>query len=84
MNFKAKYVIVRGCAIVFFEGIAHSEMVGHNEKCEGAGFVSFTPYINTWGEERVKATCYGRSVTLNIDSRPEEDSILISSQICNS
>lgn len=82
MNFTAKYVIIDGSAIVFFEGIAHSEMVGYMKKCDGAGFVRFVPYKNEWGEERVKAHCYGRSDSLNTDSRAEEDSIIITRQIC--
>jgi hypothetical protein len=79
---KTKYVIVKGKAIVFSELIIHSDMVGYNQKAEGAGFVQFTPYVNEWGEERVKATCYGESVSLNVKSREEEDSLIITRQIC--
>lgn len=80
--FTAKYVIIDGQAIVFFEGIAHSEMVGHGQKCEGAGFVTFLPYKNEHGEERVKAHCFGQSISLKIGSRAEEDSYIVTRQIC--
>lgn len=80
--FKAKYVIVGGYAIVFFEGIAHSDMVGFNEKCEGAGFVDFVPYTNEYGENLVKAHCYGESISLKIESRGEEDSYIVTNQLC--
>ena len=79
---EAKYVIIDRCAIVFSAAIAHKDMVGYNEKCESAGFVSFTPFKNEWGEERVQAKCYGESVSLGIKSR-EEDSMIVSRQICN-
>ena len=80
--FTAKYVIIDGDAIVFFEGIAHSDMVRYNQKCEGAGFVTFLPYKNSWGEERVKAHCYGESISLKIASRLREDSDIVTRQIC--
>jgi len=38
---EVKYVIVGGSAIVFSAAIQHKDMVGYNEKCEGAGFVRF-------------------------------------------
>ena len=79
---KTKYVIVKGEAIVFSECIIHKDMVGINEKAEGAGFVQFTPFINEWGEERVKATCYGESVSLGVKSNEERDSLIITRQIC--
>jgi hypothetical protein len=84
MNFKAKYVIVEQRAIVFFEGITHSEMVGHNQKCEGAGFVDFVIENDEYGDKRVKAKCYGESVSLKIESRGDIDSFIVSRQICSS
>ena len=77
-----KYVIVDGSAIVFSAAIAHSEMVRHHQKAEGAGFVKFYPRQNKWGEDVVIATCYGESISLGVKSRGEEDSFLITSQIC--
>jgi hypothetical protein len=78
---KTKYVIVEGSAIVFSAALTHKNMVGYNKRCDGAGFVQFTPYVNEWGEERVKATCYGESISLGIKSR-EEDSMIVTRQIC--
>ena len=80
--FTAKYVIIDGQAIVFFEGIAHSEMVRFGQKCEGAGFVDFLPYKNEYGEERVKAHCFGQSISLKISARTKEDSDIVTRQIC--
>ena len=79
---EAKYVIIDGCAIVFSAALNHSSMVGYNEKCQSAGFVSFTAFKNDWGEQRVQAKCYGESISLGIKSR-EEDSMIVSRQICN-
>ena len=79
-----KYVIAEGSAIVFSGAIAHKDMVGYNEKCEGAGFVSFYATKNEWGEDVIKAKCFGASISLGIPSRGEEDEFLINSQLLNS
>lgn len=77
-----KYVIIDGSAIVFSAEIMHSEMVGYNQKAEGAGFVRFYPSKNEWGEDIIIAKCYGRSISLDVASREEEDSFIITSLIC--
>lgn len=77
-----KYVIVDGCAIVFSAAITHSDMVKYGKRAEGAGFVSFYPRQNKWGEDVVIATCYGESISLGVKSRGEEDSFLVTNQIC--
>jgi hypothetical protein len=79
---KTKYVIVNGSAIVFSAAITHSDMVGYGEKCDGAGFVRFVTEKDEYDEYVVKARCYGRSVSLDIDSR-EIDSRIVTSQICD-
>lgn len=76
-----KYVIVDGSAIVFSAAITHSDMVKYGKKADGAGFVRFYPDKNSWGEDVIVAKCYGSSFSLGVDSR-EEDSILVTSQIC--
>ena len=81
--FEVKYVIVNGCAIVFSAAIQHKDMVGYNVKCEGAGFVRFYVQKDEWDEEVVIAKCYGKSISLGIESRPEEDSIIVTRQITN-
>lgn len=77
-----KYVIVNGSAIVFSAAITHNEMVKYNQKADGAGFVRFYPEKNSYGEDVIVANCYGESFSLGVKSREEEDSILVTSQIC--
>jgi hypothetical protein len=78
----AKYVIVDGCAIIFSAAIQHKDMVGYNEKATGAGFVSFTSEVDEWGETIIKATAYGSSFSLGIESQ-EGDSRILTQQITN-
>jgi hypothetical protein len=80
---KAKYIIVNGSAIVFSAAIQHKDMVGFNEKCEGAGFVYFTMTTDSFGDEIIAAKCYGGSVSLGILSRGETDSAIVTRQITN-
>lgn len=81
MKFRAKYVIVNDSAIVFFEGIAHSEMVKNKLRCQGAGFVDFYHEKNEYGKNVVLAKCFGESIGLGIKSREEEDSFIINRQL---
>jgi hypothetical protein len=80
---RAKYVIVEGSAIVFSAAIQHKDMVGYNEKCEGAGFVYFTMIKDSFGDDIIAAKCYGESISLGIKSRGEEDSAIVTRQISN-
>ena len=77
-----KYVIVNGSAIVFSAAITHNEMVRYNQKAEGAGFVRFYPEKDSYGEDVIFAECYGESISLGVKSRGEEDSFLVTAQIC--
>ena len=77
-----KYVIVDCSAIVFSAAIAHSDMVRHHQKVDGAGFVRFYPRKNEWGEDVIIARCHGGSITLGVASREEEDSFIVTNQIC--
>ena len=80
-----KYVIVDGCAIVFSGAIQHKDMVGYNEKAEGAGFVRFeTAKDPEYGDDIVVAKCYGKSISLGVESRPEIDSMILTRQITSS
>lgn len=81
--YRAKYVIVGGSAIVFSAAIQHKDMVGYNEKCEGAGFVSFHTQLDQFGDTIIKAECYGESISLGIKSREAEDSAIVTRQITN-
>ena len=78
----AKYVIVDGCAIIFSAAIQHSDMVGFNKRCTGAGFVRFTTEVDEYGETIIKANAYGNSISLGIESQ-ERDSEILTSQITN-
>lgn len=78
----AKYVIVDGCAIIFSAAIQHKDMVGYNKKATGAGFVQFTSEVDEWGETIIKATAYGSSFSLGIESQ-EGDSRILTQQITN-
>ena len=80
---NTKYVIVEGSAIVFSEAIQHKDMVGYNKKCQGAGFVDFNCEVDEDGYTIMVAKCYGMSISLDIKSRGEEDSVLINRQILN-
>ncbi len=80
---RAKYVIVEGSAIVFSAAIQHKDMVGYNQKCDGAGFVSFSMKKDEWGDEIIQAHCHGESISLGIKSREDIDSRIITRQITN-
>lgn len=81
---EVKYVIVEGCAIVFSAAIQHRDMVGYNQKCEGAGFVRFDTAIDPeYGDTIIVAKCYGRSISLGIESRPDIDSMIVTRQLTN-
>jgi hypothetical protein len=81
---RAKYVIVEGSAIVFSAAIQHKAMVGYNKKCDGAGFVTFKISKDSYGDDVITAHCYGKSISLDIESRPEQDSEIVTRQIINS
>jgi hypothetical protein len=80
---NTKYVIVEGSAIVFSTAIQHKDMVGRNQKCQGAGFVDFNYEVDEDGNNIMVSKCYGMSISLDIKSREEEDSVLINRQILN-
>jgi hypothetical protein len=81
--YEAKYVIVEGSGIIFSAAIQHKDMVGYNEKCEGAGFVRFVVEKDSYGDDIIVAQCYGESISLGIKSRPEKDSKILTRQITN-
>lgn len=72
---SAKYVVIMSehgceCVVAFSEMLSHSQ-IARKEDVISAGMISF-------GEDGV--ACYGRSVTLGIDSRPTEDTHLATKQ----
>ena len=80
--YNAKYVIIDGSAIVFSAAIQHKDMVGYNEKPQGAGFVTFDVAKDSYDDAIIVAKAYGKSESLGIASR-EEDSEIITRQISN-
>lgn len=64
---------------VFSAAIQHKDMVGHNEKATGAGFVRF--YYDDVKDE-VIVNAYGKSISLGIESQ-EGDSEILTTQITN-
>ena len=80
--YNAKYVIIDGSAIIFSAAIQHKDMVGYNEKVQGAGFVSFGLKVDSYGDTIITANAYGESVSLGIKSR-EDDSDILTKQITN-
>ena len=83
MRPDVKYVIIDGKAIIFSDRFQHSDMVGHGQIAEGAGFVFFRSTINEHGESRVEAVAGGMSASLGVESRGEIDSAIITRQIAN-
>jgi hypothetical protein len=79
----AKYIIADGRAIVFSPAIQHLEMARGFNKIDGAGFVSFGTKEDEYGETIVTSYCYGKSVSLDIGSRGEIDSMMVTRQISN-
>ena len=80
---KAKYIIADGCAIIFSAAIQHKDMARGMGRVDVAGFVDFTTGLDGWGESVIKVVAYGESISLNIKSRPEEDSAILTRQITN-
>ena len=71
-----KYIITKNKdIIVFSETIQHSDF----RKWEpiSAGFITFG--VNEYGD--VTCSCHGRSVSLGLDSRPEEDTFIARLQL---
>lgn len=68
-----KYVIVDGIMpIVFHGGLKHSSF-------KGMGEITSAGFCDIYSEENeVKVNCYGKSESLKIKSKPEDDIYLIS------
>jgi len=81
--YKPKYIIADGSAIIFSAAITHSTMARGMGRIDGAGFVDFQTEIDSYGETIIKAVAYGESTSLDIKSRPVEDSAILTRQITN-
>jgi hypothetical protein len=78
-----KYIIVNGSAIVFSSAIQHSDMARGLGTVAGAGFVTFGSKQDEYGETIITAYCYGESISLDIKSRGDVDSKIVTRQITN-
>ncbi len=81
--YKPKYIIADGSAIIFPAAIQHSDMAKGMGRIDGAGFVDFRTEVDSYGETIIKAFAYGKSTSLGIESRPEQDSMILTRQITN-
>lgn len=76
MELKQKYIITRNREIIVFP-----EMIQHSDFSDwepiSAGFISFG--VNKDGNPT--CSCYGRSISLGLDSRPEEDTLIAKLQL---
>jgi hypothetical protein len=68
MMFEVKYIVTKNNQIIIFSySIQHSEFQHFNPI--SAGFISISNGING----NPICSCYGRSISLGLSSRPEED-----------
>ena len=72
-----KYIMFKGNSdfIMFPESMSHYQVIPSGYVVKSAGFVDIVP--GPEGGTQVKAHCSGESVTLNIKSRPDHDSLVI-------
>lgn len=77
-----KYIIRDGKAIILSPALTHKELAGYQTNIEGAGFVSFGMKVDDCNNHIPVAHVYGRSESLDIDSRLE-DADIINRQIFN-
>ena len=76
MYLKKKYIITDNEEIIVFtELIQHSKFRNFNPI--SAGFISFG--INKQGNPT--CSCYGESISLGLESRPEKDTIIAKMQL---
>lgn len=83
---RAKYIVIEEngteTAIIFPCWMLHKTMAGQSNQIVSAGKVSF--YFDFDSKSpHIRANCYGKSVGLDIASRPEEDEYLIEKTILN-
>jgi hypothetical protein len=74
-----KYIRTKDNKIIVFSGLNnHSDFKNFNPV--SAGFINF----NIDKNNEVKCECYGRSISLNLESEPEVDTMLAQMQIADS
>lgn len=71
-----KYIILNDNTPVIFPDTASHDFIAANRRVRSAGFCMVETYRNQFDDIRAKVTTWGRSESLNIDSSPEDASIL--------
>lgn len=76
MNFHTKYIRHTSKFMVFSETLIHREVAketfGHDALIHGAGFLTLFSY-----DEKVVAECYGKSESLNISPRWDDEKVIL-------
>lgn len=76
-----KYVIFEdGTFVLLPKTMKHSDAAVMG-RIKSAGFCRLTTQVNTYGEERLRASCWGKSETLKLKSNPKEDEAIINSAL---
>lgn len=71
---ELKYVVTEhGDFAIFTKATNHCDVRGLHGKVVGAGFCNFARKADT---EQANVHCYGRSISLGIESRPEDEIII--------
>lgn len=78
--YKGKYIVAlwkgREEIFIFSQGISHNEFAAKmrllSDSIVSAGFIK----IGCTKDYEAKPTCFGESLTLKIESRPKEDTVL--------
>jgi len=76
MYLKKKYVITRDKVIIVFPELLEHRQFSNFEPVS-AGFISF----GIGGNGQIACQCYGKSISLGIESRPEEDTSIAMQQL---
>jgi len=57
--------------------VMNHNSIQHTQRIKSAGFVQLYSEKDQYGFENIKADCFGKSITLNKESNPKEDSKII-------
>ena len=72
-----KYIVYQdGTAVVFPDFANHKDMVG-NKLATSAGYCRVETYRDAFDDVKAKVSCWGKSDTLNLQSRGASDEELI-------
>ena len=57
--------------------VMNHNSIQHTQRIKSAGFVELSSEEGQYGSQIIKADCFGKSITLNKESNPGEDSKII-------